>query len=168
MKTMNSKEEAQRYARLLKNFYGELYSYILANAAIIFLWALFDGGHFWPIWIILIWGATLVVKASKLHIIDHSIYTECDKLRDKFLFMKKDWEERKVEQLVKRAEDKGLFKEKKADTASSTKAASAPEKPAATTDKSAAKAPAKKPAVKKAPAKKPAAKKPAVSKTKKS
>ena len=168
MKTMNSKEEAQRYARLLKNFYGELYSYILANAAIIFLWALFDGGHFWPIWIILIWGATLVVKASKLHIIDHSIYTECDKLRDRFLFMKKDWEERKVEQLVKRAEDKGLFKEKKVEAASPAKPVSPPKTTDDTASKPATKSPAKKPAVKKPAAKKAPAKKPAVSKAKKS
>lgn len=169
MKTLNSKEEAQKYARLLKNFYGELYSYIMANAAIIFLWVLFDGGHFWPIWIILIWGATLVVKASKLHVLDHRVYAECDKLRDKFLFMKKDWEARKVEQLVKRAEKKGLFDEKKAAEASSatknvvdkvkSAATAATKKPATT------KSTATKPAAKKTPAKKPAVKNPATKKT---
>ncbi len=151
MKDPKTTEDAKKYARLLKNFYGELYTYILTNAAIVFIWfAFFGDGHFWPIWIILIWGASLVIKASKLHIVDHALYEECDKLRERFLFMKKDWEKRKVDQLVKRAKEKGLFDE-------------APKKPAAA--KSVAKkAPVKKPAVKKAPAKKPAAKKPATKK----
>lgn len=151
MKELKSKEDAKRYARLLKNFYGELYTYILTNAAIIFLWFAFWGdGHFWPIWIVLIWGTSLLIKASKLHIIDHSVYEECDTLRERFLFMKKDWEEKKVEQLVKRAQEKGLFNPEEAENKAPA------EEPK--------KAPAKKAAPKKAPAKKTAAKKPAVKK----
>ena len=155
MDNLKSMEDAKRYARLLKNFYGELYTYILTNAALVFVWFVFLGsGHFWPIWIILIWGASLFIKASKLHIIDHAIYKECDTLRERFLFMKKDWEERKVEQLVRRAKENGLFDDaKETNTKASLKNSPTEQKPKAVVKKSA------KPATKKVPAKKPAAKK---------
>lgn len=109
MKNIRSKEDLEHYARLLKNFYGELYAFLLLNAGFILVWLLSGAGYFWPIWPIGIWGIILLIKASKLNIIDSSFYEHCHAFRERVLFMKKDWEEQKVKELLQRAKESGMI-----------------------------------------------------------
>lgn len=100
VKSLKNKQDIETYARLLKNFYGELYSCVIVNAGLILIWLLTGAGYFWPIWPIVVWGISLLIKASKLEIIDHGFYEQCDALRERFLFLKKDWEEEKVQEML--------------------------------------------------------------------
>tara|TARA_Y100000588_G_C13804198_1_gene732198 strand:- start:24 stop:575 length:552 start_codon:yes stop_codon:yes gene_type:complete len=107
MSSQRSAEET-RYIKQLKNFYGEFYSYLAVNGALTLLWFV-TGGSFWPIWIILTWGAYLTVKASKLYIIEPTLYKQCDAFRERALTLKKDWEQETLDRLIKNAREKGLF-----------------------------------------------------------
>gem|GEM_PF-1123533 len=138
MKNMQTKTDIKAYARLLKNFYGELYTYIMVNCGLILVWLFTGAGSFWPIWPILVWGISLIIKASKLHVINDVFYEKCHLFRDKVLFLKKDWEDQKIAELLKTAQDQGLIAKEEG-----------PSK----------KAPAKKPVAKKPATKKPVAKK---------
>ncbi len=111
-KSLKNKSGVEEYACLLKNFYGELCSYAIVNAGLVLIWLLTGAGYFWPIWPIVVWGISLLIKASKLEIIDHSFYEQCDTLREKFLFLKKDWEEEKIQQILDKVTEKDtIFKE---------------------------------------------------------
>lgn len=100
MHKFKSELEIRNYVKLLKNFYGEVASYLLLNAAFIILWILAGGGYFWPIWPIIVWMVALVIKASKLKLVDEAIYQHCDAFRNKLPFIKSEWTEDKVKELL--------------------------------------------------------------------
>jgi len=162
-KGLKNTQEIREYTRLLKNFYGELYSYVIVNGGLVLFWLFSGAGYFWPIWVIAIWGISLLIKASKLHIIDSFFYEQCHSLREKFLFLKKDWEEEKTRELVERLKREGVLEEENKAHAASKTAPTPSAKPAAAAPKRVAikKAAVKKsrPAAKKVPARKPVAKK---------
>ena len=113
MDNIRTKEDVREYARLLKNFYGELYTYIIVNGGLVLVWLFSGAGYFWPIWPIGIWGISLLIKASKLQVIDSSFYKHCHAVRERVVFLKKDWEEQKVNELLKQAKEKGILKDEK-------------------------------------------------------
>lgn len=117
MDNIRTKEDVREYARLLKNFYGELYTYIIVNGGLVLVWLFSGAGYFWPIWPIGIWGISLLIKASKLQVIDSSFYKHCHAVRERVVFLKKDWEEQKVNELLKQAKEKGILKDEKEVTA---------------------------------------------------
>jgi len=160
MKNMQTKTDIKAYARLLKNFYGELYTYIMVNCGLILVWLFTGAGSFWPIWPILVWGISLIIKASKLHVINDVFYEKCHLFRDKVLFLKKDWEDQKIAELLKTAQDQGFIaKEEGPAKKVPPKKPAAAKKPVAKKAASVKKAVAKKAVVKKAAPKKAAAKK---------
>lgn len=108
--TLKTEHDVQAYTRLLKNFYGELYSYVIMNGGFVLVWLFGGAGYFWPIWIIVIWGISLLIKASKLHIIDSFFYEQCHAVRERVLFFKKDWEEEKTREIVKKLQQDGVLK----------------------------------------------------------
>lgn len=108
--TLKTEHDVQTYTRLLKNFYGELYSYVIMNGGFVLVWLFGGAGYFWPIWIIVIWGISLLIKASKLHIIDSFFYEQCHAVRERVLFFKKDWEEEKTREIVKKLQQDGVLK----------------------------------------------------------
>ena len=145
MHHLKNEKDVHGYVRYLKNFYGELSVYILVITISLIVWLLMGGGYFWPLWIILIWGIVLLLKASRLHVINPFLYEGAHKLREKLPFIRPQWQEEKIQEILK-----------KMGRSLSEMAGPMP--------KSSSKPAAKKPAAKKAPAKKPAAKKTAARK----
>ena len=59
----NQKDEMLwRTAKKRANFKWSLLSYVLVNAFLIGIWALGDGGFFWPVWCMLGWGIGLTFQ----------------------------------------------------------------------------------------------------------
>lgn len=170
MDNLKTKEDVQEYARLLKNFYGELYTYIIVNCGLVLIWLFSGAGYFWPIWPIGVWGISLLIKASKLRVIDSSFYDHCHSVRERVVFLKKDWEEEKVSDLLKQAKAKGILKDEgevnqiKRDLNHPTDSEKAASKKAAASTPVVKKTSPKKTAVKKPAAKKVVIKKSAVKK----
>lgn len=100
--TLRNEHDVQKYVTSLKNFYGELSSYILVVTISLIVWLLSGGGYFWPIWVILIWGIVLFLKASKLHIINPTYYAKSHDLREKLPFIKEEWSQQKAQEILKK------------------------------------------------------------------
>jgi hypothetical protein len=99
---LRNEHDVQKYVSSLKNFYGELSSYILVVTISLIVWLLSGGGYFWPIWVILIWGIVLFLKASKLHIISPLYYSKSHDLREKLPFIKEEWSQQKAQEILKK------------------------------------------------------------------
>jgi hypothetical protein len=151
MHHLKNEKDVHGYVRYLKNFYGELSVYILVITVSLIIWLLMGGGYFWPLWIILIWGIVLLLKASRLHVINPFFYETAHRFREKLPFIRPQWQEEKVHEILK-----------KMGRSLSEMAGPAP-KPSV---KSTTKKPAKKATVKKSATKKTAKKKPSKSKKK--
>jgi hypothetical protein len=100
--TLRNEHDVQKYVASLKNFYGELSSYILVVTISLIVWLLSGGGYFWPIWVILIWGIVLFLKASKLHIISPAYYSKSHDFREKLPFIKEEWSQQKAQEILKK------------------------------------------------------------------
>ncbi len=99
---LRNEHDVQKYVSNLKNFYGELSSYILVVTISLIVWLLSGGGYFWPIWVILIWGIVLFLKASRLHIISPIYYSKSHDLREKLPFIKEEWSQQKAQEILKK------------------------------------------------------------------
>ncbi len=100
--SLRNEHDVQKYVSSLKNFYGELSSYILVVTISLIIWLISGGGYFWPIWVILIWGIVLFLKASKLHIINPCYYAKSHDLREKLPFIKEEWSQQKAQEILKK------------------------------------------------------------------
>jgi len=100
MTKFKSEQEIRGHVKLLKNFYGEVTAYLFINAIFIILWVLAGGGYFWPVWPIVTWLVFLIIKASKLGIIEGNIYQQCDAFRNRLPFINSEWAEEKVKELL--------------------------------------------------------------------
>lgn len=64
---MEASEQARKQARKRvkkkKNFQKALLTYVVVNAFFVVIWALGDGGYFWPVWVIAGWGIGMVFMA---------------------------------------------------------------------------------------------------------
>lgn len=149
-----NEKDVHGYVRYLKNFYGELSVYILVVTISLIVWLLMGGGYFWPLWIILIWGVVLLLKASRLHVVNPFLYETAHKFREKLPFIRPQWQEEKVHEILKKmgkslAEMAGpMPKEVKNMMGSSKKKSHSTEKKAMPKKKMAAKKPVKKTASK--------------------
>lgn len=161
MKTFKNEQEIKEHVRLLKNFFMGFYSYLAVVGGTFLIWMMSGAGYFWPIWIIVIWGASLFFKASKLEVIDGAYYSLLYSIRDRLPFLRPEWESQKLAELKKTSLTGSVdFGTKKPEAKKTTVKKSVAKKPAA---KKAA--PAKKVSTaKKSPAKKPAVKKPVAKK----
>lgn len=178
----SNEHEVRTHVKVLKSFYEELSFYAVICLGLVVIWLLSGAGYFWPIWIVVIWGVPLFLKASRVGVISESFYNVFNHLRHTLPIFKPEWEEQKAEQLshlydikevkvpakvaasavkkvVKKATTKTKPTTKKVTKAVAKKAAPAvkkvaPKVVAETTAKPAKKAASKKPAAKKSVAKK--------------
>lgn len=123
---LKTKQDVEKHVIALKNFYGELTFYIATIALCSLFWLFKDGvgAEFWPKWIVFMWGISLFIKASKLHIIDFSIYKLLNEVRSKLPFLHKSWEAEKVNEIIVAHKIKGETPEsKKAPAAKKTASA---------------------------------------------
>ena len=95
----SNEHEIQAHVKILKNFYEELSFYALICLGCAVIWLLDGLGYFWPIWPITIWGAPLLLKASRIGVISESIYEIFSRLRQVLPIFKPEWEAQKTEQL---------------------------------------------------------------------
>ena len=138
-----SEEEVRRYVAKLKNFYSQVSVYAFVNICLIFIWLFSGAGAFWPIWTIVIWGVALGFQALKIGLFPKEVQQFMDALMDKLPFLKGDWEEEQVKDIMKDGKPEAK------------KDASSPKKTAVKTEKKVS----KKKVVKKAgPTKKPSSK----------
>lgn len=89
---MNEQEIRQR-VRDIRTFYTNLLIYGVVSAACIIVWLLSGKGAFWPIWVIIGCGFAAVIQAFHLGMTPF--------LPEWFPFLSPDWEDKKVEALLK-------------------------------------------------------------------
>ncbi len=86
-------EEVRQRVKALRGFYMDIIWFVLGNALFIFIWLAFDRrGAFWPKYIFLVWGATLLVEAYRKGILDF--------FSSRISFLTPEWEEEKIDQLI--------------------------------------------------------------------
>ncbi len=90
---MDQREETRKKVAKLKKFYISVLKYLFFNTLFILIWLIFDQGNvFWPKYVMLIWGGSLAFKAYRADLLSFlSTYTK---------FLSKEWEERKIEELL--------------------------------------------------------------------
>lgn len=95
---MPKKDAVRKQVKELKIFYMDLGRFAMVNAALIFLWLLFDRQEpFWPKYVIVIWGSVLVFEAYRRGLV-HVFYQSID-------FLTPEWEEKKVNQMLGKKRD---------------------------------------------------------------
>jgi hypothetical protein len=77
----NARELAIQRLKLKQDFKGMLAGGIFAILVCVVIWAMGDGGYFWPIWVILGIGIAVVVQAWKAYGPSNRI-TEADVQRE--------------------------------------------------------------------------------------
>ena len=101
-KHLKNEKDVQSHVKRLKNFYGELSVFVLVITVSLIVWLLCGGGYFWPLWIVLIWGTVILLKASKLGIVMPSLYEGAHNLREKLPFIRPQWEGEKTQEIMKK------------------------------------------------------------------
>ncbi len=90
--------EARKTVKCLKKFYSELVWFAMGNALFILIWFMFDRfGNFWPKYIFLVWGISLIVAAYHNGILDHYL--------SKLFILTQKWEDEKVTEITGRKKD---------------------------------------------------------------
>ena len=100
----SNKHEIEAHVKVLKSFYEEFSFYAIISLGLVVIWLLNGAGYFWPIWPMVIWGVPLLLKASRIGVIDESIYNIFNHLRHTLPIFKPEWEEEKIQQLIQRHE----------------------------------------------------------------
>lgn len=100
MVQFKTKDDILRHVRKLKNFYGEFSVFVLMLSIALIIYNLSDGEHAWVLFMLITWGMTLFLKASKLSIISHSYYKLAHDFRESLPFIKKNWESEKTTHLL--------------------------------------------------------------------
>lgn len=159
-----NQEDLKHHVERLKAFYNELYTFLITSAFSVLVWLLAGAGYFWPIWILVLWGGPLFLKASKLGIVNPDYHKLVTSFRDQLPFLKKSWEHEKLQELQRTLKEDHKAPVHKAATMPAPKKKAVSKKAAKTPSPNkveTTKAPAKKAMAKKATVKK----EPTVSKT---
>ncbi|MGO9456182.1 MAG: 2TM domain-containing protein [Acidimicrobiales bacterium] len=62
---VDEREAARRRVHDRREFSSDAVAYVVINAVLIVIWAVSGAGYFWPAWVLLVWGAFLVLHAWK-------------------------------------------------------------------------------------------------------
>lgn len=85
--------EVRKTVKSLKKFYGELVWFILGSGLFTLIWYAFDRQEgFWPKYIFLVWGISLIITAYRRGILDHYL--------SKLFVLTQEWEEEKVSEII--------------------------------------------------------------------
>jgi len=63
----NSREAAVKRLKAKRDFKTHVATYLFVNTMLVVIWAVADGGYFWPIWPILGWGIGLVLDGWRVY-----------------------------------------------------------------------------------------------------
>lgn len=97
---INNEQKAREYLKQLKAFYTNLVIQSAIFVICLVVW-LSTGGSFWPIWILLAFGASAFIQALQLGVFPM--------FKDLFPFLRPDWEEKRLKEIF----EKDTFKEYK-------------------------------------------------------
>ncbi len=89
---MTNEQAIRRHVRQLKTFYQHLTTYVIVNIILIIINLVTDPHHLWFYWVLLFWGIALLSQAIRL-------FGPGRKFN-------KDWEEKKVQEYMKKHQDK--------------------------------------------------------------
>ena len=92
----NYQEEKERYFKArkrveeIKGFYGNLKGYIVVNIIILIVNLSTSPDHLWFYWPLLCWGILIVIRGMKVF--------------NYMPFLRKDWEKRKIQEILDKEE----------------------------------------------------------------
>lgn len=86
-----SDETTLKTLKNLKSFYIDVLAFVGVVVLTFIIWAMHGGGYFWPLWIIIGWGAALAVKAINLDLLPY--------LAEYFPFFDPKWEYKELQKL---------------------------------------------------------------------
>ncbi|CEN46220.1 conserved hypothetical protein [Capnocytophaga canis] len=86
----NAYRKAEKRVKKLKKFYHHLATYVVVNAFLIGLNLYQTPNNLWCLWVIFGWGIGLISHAFKVFAPD--------------IFLSKNWEERKIKELMEKEE----------------------------------------------------------------
>lgn len=92
---MTHEEVIRKRVKTLKQFYMDVFTFILVNSIIVLIWLVFDQtGTFWPKYLIVIWGIILIYRASRKGVLPLIFHRSS--------LFSHGWEERKVRELMRK------------------------------------------------------------------
>lgn len=91
MEDAKMREEARKYVRELREFYSHVATFVVINIVLNIINWLTSPGYWWAKWPLLGWGIGLIMHGFSLFGLDY--------------FFGKDWEERKIDEIVKKKQD---------------------------------------------------------------
>jgi len=80
-------EEAKKRVKELRDFYGNLLTYVAINILLIIINLITSPGSLWFYWVTIFWGIAILLHASKVFIL-------------KGRFLGREWEERKIKEIM--------------------------------------------------------------------
>ncbi|NGX61518.1 MAG: hypothetical protein K940chlam9_01004 [Chlamydiae bacterium] len=86
-------KEAQSRVRKMKSFYQDLVTFVWVNILLLVINLIFSPKVLWFYWVALIWGIVLIARALNTFTI-----------KDRFLG--KEWEEKKIDEILKKEKHK--------------------------------------------------------------
>ncbi|MCC5831750.1 MAG: 2TM domain-containing protein [Chlamydiales bacterium] len=86
-------KRAQARVRRVRGFYSNLISYVIVNLILVVINLVLSPRDLWFYWVTLIWGAVLVIQAFNTFTIKDN-------------FLGEEWEEKKINDLVKKEKSK--------------------------------------------------------------
>ncbi|MBS0271739.1 MAG: 2TM domain-containing protein [Proteobacteria bacterium] len=92
---MLQEKEVRQKVKVLKRFYLDVVYFGVVNVLLALIWLTFDRtGTFWPKYVIVVWGVTLVFRAYRMGVIPLIFH--------RTTFLSEEWEEKKVRALLRR------------------------------------------------------------------
>jgi len=90
---MIKEEEVRKKVELLKQIYADGLMFAIVNVILIFVWTMVDKNTiFWPKYVIVIWGISLIFKAYLMGILPLFF--------NRLSFLTAEWEENKIKELT--------------------------------------------------------------------
>jgi hypothetical protein len=102
-----NENDARERIRNLKSFYTNLTVYVATCLSCVLVW-MFQGGTFWPIWVIVGYGISIFLQALKLGKVP---------VLEEFLpFLNSSWEEEELNRMIKKNDSSNNNDAKKINT----------------------------------------------------
>ena len=90
--------DARKAVKSLKKFYTDLTWFVLGSLLFTLIWLTFDRHEvFWPKYIFLVWGVSLIVTAYHRGVLDHYL--------SKLFLLTQEWEDEKITEISGHAND---------------------------------------------------------------
>ncbi|HLD95406.1 MAG TPA: 2TM domain-containing protein [Alphaproteobacteria bacterium] len=96
--TSNYELKVRQHVSELKRFFTNLVIYCSIFVLCLIVWLVTGAGSFWPVWVLLSFGAASILQAAKLG--------QIPMIEEYLTFLKPEWEEDQVQDLLKKNQEK--------------------------------------------------------------